>query len=159
MAKRHARYRLIKIHRNYSVEEAARVLQIHKNTVRAWIKEGLPVCDSQRPTLILGRELFDFLRARRIKNKRSCQPGEFYCFRCRRSRPPAGGMVDCKPGANGTGHLQAICPECFCVMNRTVSLSKLEQFSSVWTVTVVQGQEELSRMSEPSLNRDLGKEA
>ena len=32
------------------------MFSIHKNTVRAWIKNGLQACDGKRPTLILGRE-------------------------------------------------------------------------------------------------------
>lgn len=42
MRKRHPNYRRIKIHRNYTVEEAALQLNVHKNTVRSWIKDGLP---------------------------------------------------------------------------------------------------------------------
>ena len=29
----------MKLHRNYSVEEAARYVAVHKNTVRRWIKD------------------------------------------------------------------------------------------------------------------------
>jgi hypothetical protein len=47
----------------YTVEEAARTLGVHKNTVRAWLKRGLPTIDAERPTLILGRELAHFRRA------------------------------------------------------------------------------------------------
>ena len=64
--------RLVKIHRNYTVEEIACLFGIHKNTVRSWIKMGLPVTDNCRPQLILGSELAAFLGARRNKNKRSC---------------------------------------------------------------------------------------
>ncbi len=35
-------HRLVKIHRSYTVEDAARCLAVHKNTVRRWIKAGLP---------------------------------------------------------------------------------------------------------------------
>lgn len=49
--------RLIKLHRPYSVEEAARALGVHKNSVRGWIKDGLPTVDHSRPLLILGQEL------------------------------------------------------------------------------------------------------
>jgi len=37
----------VKIHRNYSVEETAKLLHVHKNTVRDWIAHrGLPVIKS-----------------------------------------------------------------------------------------------------------------
>ena len=90
MVKRRPNHRLVKLHRNYTVEEIARLYDAHKNTVRQWVKAGLPVLDDKRPMLILGRELAAFLQARRTKNKRSCQPGEMYCLRCRAPKKAAG---------------------------------------------------------------------
>jgi len=58
-----------KIHRSYTVEEIACLFSIHKNTVREWIKKGLPVCDNQKPMLILGAELREFIQAKNKKNK------------------------------------------------------------------------------------------
>jgi excisionase family DNA binding protein len=54
--------RLIKIHRSYSIDEAARLLHAHKNTIRSWIKQGLPIIDRRRPTLIHGADLSAFLK-------------------------------------------------------------------------------------------------
>src|ERR1039458_3709374 len=82
MRKRRPNYRLVKIHRSYSVEEVARLFGTHKNSVSAWVKAGLPTCDGKRPMLILGRELAAYLKGRRTKNKRPSQPGEIYCVRC-----------------------------------------------------------------------------
>jgi DNA-binding XRE family transcriptional regulator len=112
MRKRRPKYRLVKIHRSYTVEEAARLLGAHKNTVRAWVKVGLPTCDSKRPTLILGRELAAYLQARRTKNKRPCKPGEIYCVRCRAPKRPAGGMAEYHPTTATLGNLIGICPDC-----------------------------------------------
>jgi hypothetical protein len=97
MKSRRPNYRLVKIHRTYSVEEAATVLSVHKNTVREWIKQGLQTCDVKRPTLILGQHLVEFLRQRRERNRRPCQPGQMYCVRCRAPKSPAGGMVEYQP--------------------------------------------------------------
>jgi hypothetical protein len=65
MGARHPNPRLVKIHRNYSVEDIARLFGVHKNTVRSWLKQGLAAIDDRRPTLILGRELMRFLQERR----------------------------------------------------------------------------------------------
>jgi hypothetical protein len=47
---------------------------VHRNTVREWVKRGLPTIDQKRPMLILGRDLIEFLQQRRLRNKRTCQP-------------------------------------------------------------------------------------
>ena len=49
---------------------------IHRNTVREWVKRGLPTSDDRRPMLILGRDLAAFLQARRAKNKRPASRGK-----------------------------------------------------------------------------------
>ncbi len=89
MSKRHPNPRLAKIHRNYTVDEVAHLFGVHRNTVREWVKRGLPTTDGKRPMLILGCDLVAFLGARRAKNKRTCQPGEIYCVRCRAPKAPA----------------------------------------------------------------------
>lgn len=85
MATRHANQRIARIHRNYTVQEIGALFGVHRNTVREWIKRGLPTTDCERPLLILGRGLAAFLQARRSKNKRPCQPGEIYCVRLARA--------------------------------------------------------------------------
>src|SRR5579862_9201811 len=97
MRKHRTDYRLVKIHLNYTVGEVARLLSIHKHTVRAWVASGLPICDGKRPMLILGRELRAHLKARRTRNKQPCKPGEIYCVRCRAPKRPALDMADYEP--------------------------------------------------------------
>jgi hypothetical protein len=57
MARHRINPRLVKIHLSYTVDEAARRLKTHKNTIRNWIKLGLPVIDGRRPALVHGRDL------------------------------------------------------------------------------------------------------
>ncbi|MFA7269472.1 MAG: helix-turn-helix domain-containing protein [Sterolibacterium sp.] len=125
--KRHPNPRLAKIHRNYTVEEAAALLDVHRNTVREWVKRGLPTNDDRRPMLILGRDLAAFLHARRTKNKQTCQPGEIYCVRCRAPKVPAGDMADYEPVTETLGNLIAICSDCETIIYRRVNIAKLEQ--------------------------------
>lgn len=135
MPKRRPNYRLAKIHRSYTVEEAARLFGVHKNTVRAWVKAGLPTCDSKRPTLILGRELAAYLQARRTKNKQHCKPGEIYCVRCRAPKRPAGNMADYEPITTGLGMLSGICPVCGGMIYQRASRAKLPEISAKLDIT------------------------
>ena len=125
MSKKHPNPSRVKIHRIYTVEDVARLYGIHKNTVRAWITAGLPVLNGKRPLLILGHVLKEFLYTRRKKNKRPCNPGQFYCLRCRAPRYPAENMADYTPVNEKFGNLVAYCPDCDTIMNQRVSLAEI----------------------------------
>ena len=127
MGKRYPNHRLVKIHRNYTVEEIAKLFGIHKNTVRNWIKDGLAIIDDKRPMLILGNGLVEFIKKRRTKNKQPCKPGELYCVRCRVPKFPADDMVDFTAVTEKIGNLKAICPDCHSIMNQRVSLARIEE--------------------------------
>jgi hypothetical protein len=154
-AKRRLNHRLVKIHRSYTVEEIACLFGIHKNTVRAWVKAGLATSDTRRPTLILGRELAAYLKARRTKNKRPCQPGEVYCVRCRAPKRPAGDMAEYQPITEKSGNLIGICPDCYLMIYRRASLAKLAQVRGNMDITFPQAQGQVSESSQPTVNRDL----
>jgi excisionase family DNA binding protein len=155
MGKRHPNYRHVKVHRNYTVEEAANLFGIHKNTVREWLKSGLPVLDDKRPMLILGQDLAAFLQARRIKNKQTCQPGQMYCVRCRSPKTAAGDMADYHPRTEKLGMLKAICPDCHFMMNRHVSLAKLGHVRGKLAITFPPGSDQVSNSIQPTVNSDL----
>ncbi len=158
MSTRHPNYRLVKIHRNYTVEEIAKLFGNHRNTVRAWVKQGLPTIDHGRPMLILGRDLTVFLQARRIKNKRKCNPGEIYCVRCREPRIPAGDMADYQHITSTLGDLIGICPNCDSMMHRRVNLNKLEQIRGKLDITMPQALSHIDESTQPSVNSDLRRE-
>jgi hypothetical protein len=138
MGKRHPNHRRIKIHRTYTVEEIARLLPVHKNTVRIWIKSGLPTIDGKRPTMILGPEVIAFLKARRQKNKQTLRPGEIYCLRCHAPKYPAGDMAEYIPINENVGNLRGICPNCESIIHRCVSKAKLGQVRGKLDITFPQ---------------------
>lgn len=152
---RHPNYRLAKIHHNYTVEEVARLFAVHRNTVRAWVKHGLTTTDRRRPLLILGRDLRAFLQARRLKNKRTCQPGEIYCVRCREPRSPTGDTAEYRPFTRTSGNLVGVCPCCANLIFRRVNVLKLDQVRGKLDITMPQAQSHISESACPSVNSDL----
>lgn len=155
MSKRHPNPRLAKIHRNYTVEEIATLFDVHRNTVRAWVKRGLPTSDDRRPMLILGRDLVAFLQAQRAKNKRPCQPGEIYCVRCRAPKAAAGDMADYEALTTTQGNLVSICPDCETIIYRRVSLAKLAQIRGKLDITFPQALRHIGESAQPSVNSDF----
>jgi hypothetical protein len=155
MGKHNPNPRLVKIHRNYTVEEAAKRLGFHKNTIREWIKRGLKVIDDQRPTLILGSDLFSFLQVKRKKNKRPCKPEEMYCFRCKKPKLPALNMAEYQPRTATQGNLFGICQDCDTGMYKAVNLIKLKQIKGKLDITISEGVQRLIDSGQPSVNSDF----
>ena len=155
MRKRRPNHRLVKIHRSYTVEEVARLFGTHKNTVRAWLKAGLPACDGKRPTLILGRELAAYLKVRREKNKRPCQPGEIYCVRCRAPKQPAGDMAEYEPVTEKFGSLKGICPDCEGMIFLRASLAKLAQIRGKLDIAIAEARRQVNESQTPTVNSDF----
>ncbi|MCB1613963.1 MAG: helix-turn-helix domain-containing protein [Xanthomonadales bacterium] len=155
MAKRRRNYRLAKIHRSYTIAEIAQLFGVHRNTVRGWLKEGLLTCDDRRPTLILGRHLHDFLKAKRQKHRHACGPGQIYCVRCRLPVEPAGAMADLVPRGQATGDLQGICPHCDSMIYRRVSLARLSAVKGVIDVQLPEALQHIGDSSRLSVNSDF----
>lgn len=155
MSKRHPNPRLAKIHRNYTVDEIANLYAVHKNTVRAWVKSGLPTSDDRKPLLILGRDLMAYLQAKRVKNKQTCQPGQIYCVRCRVPKAPGGDMAEYQPLTPTSGNLIGICPSCNSMMYRRVNLAKLAEVSANLDLTLPQAHLHIRESLNPSVNSDL----
>ena len=130
--------RRVKVHRNYSVEDIARLFDLHKNTVRGWLKQGLAAIDDRRPRLILGRELSRFLYDRRQKAKQVCGPGRIYCIACRAPKVPALKMADCIPTSSLVGNLAGICPDCGRLIYRRVNLGKIDAVRGELEITFKQ---------------------
>lgn len=127
---------LAKIHRCYSVEEAAEIWVIHKQTVRNWIKSGLQTIDDSRPALIHGNDLRAFIKNKNSNNKRLCAIHEIYCVKCRKPQKPAMSMVDYIPSSDDRGCLTGLCQSCESVINRFVSAAQLSEIKQKLDVTI-----------------------
>ena len=127
MTSRHPNHRLVKIHRTYTVEEVAETLNVHKNTVRSWLKIGLETIDKRRPAMIQGAVLSTFLQRRRARMKKPCRPGEAYCLRCRLPRRFSPDSAQYIPMTEGRGQLVGHCCDCGTRLFRRGSVAKLPE--------------------------------
>ncbi len=62
----------LKSNRSYTIEEAAQTVGVTQQTVRSWTKQDLLATTDQRPFLILGSVLGDFLKE--CQQKWKCPP-------------------------------------------------------------------------------------
>ena len=131
------------------------LFNLHKNTVRAWLRSGLQPVDNQRPILIQGRQLAGFLYARRMQTRQRCLPGQFYCLRCRAPKTSVDRKAEYRPTTSSSGNLKGTCADCGTRMCRRVSLEKLEAVAGDLQVTLSQAPLRIEDTSSLSLNSDL----
>lgn len=140
----------------YEVAEVAKLLGIHRNTVRRWLKEGLGAIDDRRPLLIHGSALKAFLAKRRETRRHTCRPGEFYCFRCRVPRAPWGGTADLSFRNEKVARLAALCASCGTPMHRTVRRADLPTLGVLIDLHTL-APERMNGCSDPNANRAFEK--
>lgn len=138
MVKR-ANPRAIKAAQAYTIEEAAIALGVSIPTIRAWIRQGLPAMMAQRPYLILGAALREFLQERRKTARVSLAKDQFYCLSCKTARKPFGMMVDYKPKNAQTGEFLALCEACEKPCRRWISNSDLPEFRQIFDIYFSEG--------------------
>lgn len=144
-----------KIHRNYTVEEVAMLYSVHKNTVRLWIKDGLPTIDQRRPILVAGSDLRSYWQNKRTSRKRKCQPFEMYCVRCRIPQRPAENMADYEPLNAHKGRLIGLCPDCDGIINKFVKSDRLGEVRGYLDITHTKQLKHISESDTPLVNSDF----
>jgi excisionase family DNA binding protein len=146
--------RRVKSLRSYSIDEIARLLGVHRNTVRHWIRNGLPVLDDRRPSLILGSELRAFLTRQRNARRQSCRPGQIFCVKCRKPREPFGKEADYVPSSPTAGALVGLCPVCGTLIYRRSSLARLPVVKGTLDVQIKRPQSRLGDTTDPCVDCD-----
>ena len=141
------------------MDEAAKILKSHKNTVRNWVRQGLHTVDAHRPILIRGADLKEFLVARRLRGKSRCAPGQLFCVRCRAPKDPAAQTAEYLPITPRFGNLKGACPDCGTHIYRRVSLRRLGSVTGDLAVQFPQGQQRITDCAVPSASCDLKRKA
>jgi len=139
MAKR-ASWRLVKIHRSYTVDEISRLLGVCKATVRRWMKSGLVAMHECKPALVKGADLIDFLKSR-SRTERKCALDECYCFTCRTPKKIAFAEAEIYFSESNNPNMRGLCCTCSKLMFKRVSKRKLTELSTTLRLTFKHGEE------------------
>ena len=146
------KWHVLKIHRNYTVDEAARALGVCKASVRRWIKlKGLPVIDDRRPLLLLGRDLIAFGKAQR-KPKHKLGLDQTYCLSCRAPKNAAFGLMEIVDANPKTGNVRMQCQTCMSMMHKRFAWRQLPHISPFTRLTASQAYQHLIESYAPCLN-------
>jgi len=101
-----------KQHWIYNFADVVRLYNIHPNTLRNWVKQGLPNLRDGKKRLFRGEDLNAFHRKGRERRKFPCQPGELYCVRCKQPHSLLGRLVSFRWMKATAGLLDWKCPGC-----------------------------------------------
>lgn len=145
----------VKVNRSYTYEEMAAVHGVHKNTVAAWVKDGLPSLRDRRPYLILGAEARKYLKTRRESNKRKCKENEFYCLSCRVPVKPAENFVEYVCTTPTKGRLTGMCEYCGCIINKYAGFKDIGKYSLIFDLEKPIALKHINDTNNPPLNSDL----
>ncbi len=146
--------RLIRKHHAYYVHEVAELFGVHKNAVSNWVKQGLKTIDGNRPMMIHGSDLTQFHDQRQKSRKSTCQPGEFYCCKCRQPRQAWERLVDLISLKKGGWLVKALCVSCGTKMQRITSDKKLPEIRQLFVVQTING-EHIKESSASLVMRDF----
>ena len=94
---------------------------------------------AQRPYLILGEALKDFLQVKTSNRKSALQAAELYCLSCKAPRSPMGMLVDCIPQTATTARLMGLCETCGGTCNRMISRAKIDHFREIFALAEKDG--------------------
>ena len=146
----------VKTHHTCTIAEWADVLGVHKNSIWRWIKhEGLRAVVDQKPFLIRGVDLKEFLENRAKRRKQPCGIGRIYCFGCRKPREPAGRMLDYVADSANSGRLRGLCPVCESWMNRAIRKPDIPVLFPECDVTITTCDLTLSHSTDHPVNGDI----
>lgn len=138
----------IRQNRSYDRREISKVLDVHKNTISHWVRDGLRPIDNQRPELFHGSELARFIKLRQQKHKSACAENEMYCLKCRAPRKTIDGSVSIDNPNAKTANLVGKCSICSATINRRISVTKIANFEKSFGFK----KRPISHLIEPQFN-------
>lgn len=121
----------IKKNLTYSISEAAEELDLSIATIRNWIKQGLPIQKDQRPYLIYGSDLRNFIIQKNKARKSPLLDGELRCFTCKAGRKPRNDTVTYTRQTAKTGRISGVCGVCGGKCARIISNAKISEISQI----------------------------
>lgn len=107
--------RLVKQYRSYTVEQICDLFKekkLHPQTVRDWVKSNGLQTVAQKPIVIYGAVLKDFIEKRNTGHKKQLEFNQFKCLKCQEIIVPQNNTISTNKNKSGSINATAICPAC-----------------------------------------------
>lgn len=110
----------------YNLAEVGNIANRSEKTIREFIRNGLKTIDGQKPFLVRGYDLIEFLKRKNIQNQHHTNFNEMFCLKCREVRRPKANQIQIyNDGQTPFIKASAICPTCKTLMNKAYKLTDL----------------------------------
>lgn len=150
MSKRLYSHKRVRYWYAYDIDDICTVfsdLGLHPQTVRAWVKNGLKIIDSGKPTLIYGNDLISFLKKKNSQNKCSTEFDQLYCMKCQDARPVFRNMVIVEH-KNKFLKVQGHCRACKTSMFKSYKMETFPELRKTFTLV------DVLELYDPTLTTD-----
>ena len=131
--------RSIKHRESYTFKQIGDLLKIHFRTAQGWKQEGLKIISQEKPYLVMGYDLKEFL-SKKLQNRQiKLQPNEFYCMKCKKGVRSAGNKIWIELSGKTIGNqnfkeltIKGICEFCDSKINKFSHEGKLEEIKKTF---------------------------
>jgi hypothetical protein len=123
-------YKLIESNRSYSTEKIKKLIGIHEQTIREWIKEGNLECVSKKPILIYGAVLKEFIKNKNESHKKTLNFNEFKCLKCKAISIPKDNQISIYHNKNGSIRATGICQNCNNEFSKLYKKNSINEFQN-----------------------------
>jgi hypothetical protein len=110
--------KLLEKNRCYSVADLSELYETTQRSILNWISHSLQTIDSQKPYLIFGNEMIQWIKQFRPTKKKKSDPNKVYCLKCRDKVGFDFQKAWVKKGNKQTRFLQSRCPKCQSIVNK-----------------------------------------
>ena len=125
--------------------EIAALYKVHIRTVRAWVKEGLPVVQSLYPHHVIGSDLKAFLDNRQQSRKTKLNADQFFCMKCKTAVNALNNQIKLIYSGKTVGKgikdftIQACCEICGTKLNRISNENQLNTVKQLFEISKIVG--------------------
>lgn len=134
--------RLIKHRESYTLKQISETLNVHSRTVQEWRKEGLKTISTEKPFLVMGYDLKEFLNKKLNSRKTKLKANQFFCTKCRSAVTSKNNEVHLANLNKAIGNqgfkgltVKGLCQECGTKLNKFSHEGKLKDLQNNFTIT------------------------